>query len=689
MLKEANAGPGWVMAINGEWGTGKTTVRNFIEHYLPAKEEPSAPLIFRFNPWMYSGLVELTVAFLDALLGFLRTNKIIEDQGRQYIEKMGSLLQRLPLSFASSGTLGVTVDPTKLLGPDQPEELKNRIGEALAGQKRRVVVLIDDIDRLAVEEIRSLFRAIKAVADFPNVIYVLLFDLGVVSRALASVQGDTGTSYLEKIVQVSFDLPVPDATSLHRLFTTRLDALLNGIEYLPINSTYWGNVFHDGIAPLIDSPRKVVRLLNLIALTFPALKREVNAVDYIAICTLQVFAPNIYRLILRDPELFTKVGDEWGTNTRKEQNRARLDQALAQLGASGPTVQSLLKRIFPQVDALYRNMGFGQHSFSAWYRDRRVCSPEVLPVYFRFAPPESQVTHEEIRELLTSMSDEAAFVERLRALGQKRLTDNTILARHALESLWHYAEEQKQLPATSVPSAIRALFHVGDELIALDPERPGMFGIDMGMVISRLLFRLMRRIRGPQLDTLLEEAAKKAPSLGLLVSEISMFGQSLGKYESEPSSPDDQRVDAPTLAKLEAIGADRIREASRDMKKFFEHRECLSFLWRWTNWGRPDEAKTYVAAAIKSDEHFVQFAQAACGNAYIASIEDRVSSRETRFAVESLDAFGEILIVIARAQEICAKDDTSEPTKRLLNELASQATDWQQRFEQKGNKPQQ
>jgi hypothetical protein len=47
---------------------------------------------------------------------------------------------------------------------------------ALAGQKTRFLIVIDDIDRLAPDETLLIFRLVKSVGRLPNVIYLLVFD---------------------------------------------------------------------------------------------------------------------------------------------------------------------------------------------------------------------------------------------------------------------------------------------------------------------------------------------------------------------------------------------------------------------------------------------------------------------------------------------------------------------------------
>ncbi len=69
------------------------------------------------------------------------------------------------------------------------------------------MVIIDDIDRLTAAEIRQIFQLVKLSARFPYVVYVLAFDRDAVAEALSELGVTSGEEYLEKIVQVSFDLP--------------------------------------------------------------------------------------------------------------------------------------------------------------------------------------------------------------------------------------------------------------------------------------------------------------------------------------------------------------------------------------------------------------------------------------------------------------------------------------------------
>ncbi len=110
---------------------------------------------------------------------------------------------------------------------------------------------------------------VKALADFPNVIYLLSFDKLVVAEALAKSLGVNGSAYLEKIVQASFALPAVDSPRLQRKLFAELDVLINSLPTATFDSTYWGNVYFDGLKHFIRKPRDIVRLINALAVTYP------------------------------------------------------------------------------------------------------------------------------------------------------------------------------------------------------------------------------------------------------------------------------------------------------------------------------------------------------------------------------------------------------------------------------------
>jgi predicted KAP-like P-loop ATPase len=109
----------------------------------------------------------------------------------------------------------------KAFGVDKSiEGAKKKLAKALRASDQRIIVIIDDLDRLMPSEMRSVFSLVKSLGDLPNVLYVLSFDDSVVQKALQDSAEKIDPAFLEKIVQVSLKLPPPWREEL-RLFYLR------------------------------------------------------------------------------------------------------------------------------------------------------------------------------------------------------------------------------------------------------------------------------------------------------------------------------------------------------------------------------------------------------------------------------------------------------------------------------------
>jgi len=96
-------------------------------------------------------------------------------------------------------------------------EIKDDLKGLLRNLEKSILVVMDDIDRLSSDEIKLLFQLIKANADFPNVVYLLLFQRDIVEKSLESSAPLTGQDFLEKIVQVGFNIPQIERARLEKV----------------------------------------------------------------------------------------------------------------------------------------------------------------------------------------------------------------------------------------------------------------------------------------------------------------------------------------------------------------------------------------------------------------------------------------------------------------------------------------
>ena len=299
---------GLVMAINGPWGSGKSSMLNLVKYELKTVLEHEGPIVIEFNPWWFNGRDQLATQMLTQLGEKLRggDSKFLVGAGNLMSEYSSALSAMVALS---TGIPWIDKPVNFLLKrlkykPKEVHKIKADIAQRLKDSDRRILLIVDDLDRLTPDEIREVFRVVKALADFPNVIYLLSFDKAVVADSLGKSLAVDGSAYLEKIIQASFALPAVDSTRLQRKLFTELDALAGSLPTVQPESTYWGNVYFDGLNTFFNKPRDIVRLMNVLAVTYPPVAGEVNPVDYIALECLRIFAPHIYRTIRDNKDMF-------------------------------------------------------------------------------------------------------------------------------------------------------------------------------------------------------------------------------------------------------------------------------------------------------------------------------------------------------------------------------------------------
>lgn len=105
---------------------------------------------------------------------------------------------------------------------------KEEVTKALSHQSHKFIVIIDDIDRLNNNQIKLIFQLVNSLAGFPNLIYLLSFDREIVVRALSEEQKCNGEEYLEKIIQVPFNIPEAKGDLVQSVFFEKLNKLWFG-----------------------------------------------------------------------------------------------------------------------------------------------------------------------------------------------------------------------------------------------------------------------------------------------------------------------------------------------------------------------------------------------------------------------------------------------------------------------------
>jgi len=582
-----------VIGIYGPWGDGKSSTLYLMEEALARH---SNVIRVRFNPWNFDAEEQLLRGFFatlsDALGKSLSTKG--EDLGR-LLKQYGSLLSVASVSIAGAVQLGLG-DAAKGLGEALSnvtlDELRGRVEAVLCEQGKRIVILIDDIDRLDRREIQAIFRLIKLSASFEYTSYVLAFDDKMVAAALGERYGEgnveAGRAFLEKIVQVPLHLPPADQLSLRKVTFEGVDAAvrLSGIELSQEQVEAFVRHFVDGLEPRLTTPRQAKLFVNVLQFALPILKGEVHPVDHMLIEGIRIFYPKLYVTIRDNPEYFLKADQNSGRDDSFRRRAGELiDSALEGIGITDKEMvrRRLLEVLFPRL----RNTIYGPDWDERWHREQRICSTEYFQRYFNYGVPAGDVPDLKVNQLLeiAGSVDDAKIDRLLIEIGGTNGTSRLI-------SKLRLREESIECQAAA--RLALALCRKG----SLVPREKQMFISDWtfsqaAILVSKLIQRLPL---GKEREDLARRIIKEAEPLAFAF-------ECLRWLRKDTESPEEKRVIAPEIEEeLGDMLGERVRsEASKGPLYRSHGTDGPRLLWIWNKYAQPGEVEAYLRKRFETD----------------------------------------------------------------------------------------
>jgi predicted KAP-like P-loop ATPase len=436
-IRSSAGSESFVVGINGKWGSGKSSVVNLCATELKKQAtDPGQQIdVLRFNPWNFADQNQLVLQFFRQFTGHLRklgtrgaaTINILVENLDAYATALAPPIEALPYVKWVWPWLrsGVGLARKKWgLGQDL-ESMFDTISTQLETLKRKTVVIIDDLDRLNASEIRQVFQLVKVSARFPHVVYILAFDKSVVALALADLKVGSGEEYLEKIVQVPFDLPPISESILTKMISDSLDDLLSRYPTAHFDNHRFQNLFFSGCRQSFESLRDVRRFLNSLEFGFGMIGREANGVDFIGLEALRIFHPAVYEVVRRNKKLFAGYVDVFTERRGHEAFQAELNRTLEGTG-DVERVKDLLVELFPKLAYAYSNRVYGTESETDWEKDLRVASSRYFDLYFQLTLPNDEVSVAEIDQAVEAARDTSAFGDALVSFLQSKRIVNAI-----------------------------------------------------------------------------------------------------------------------------------------------------------------------------------------------------------------------------------------------------------------------
>lgn len=603
-----------VVGIYGPWGDGKTSVLNMMEEALRSEE---GVIIVGFNPWYFENEAQLIRAFFDTLSDAIgkRLTTVREDVGK-FLSKYGELLSIASLSI-SGGAVDVNLGAGaaavgRALSSLELEDLKKRIDALLVESKKRVVVFIDDVDRLERTEIHAILKLIKLAGGFQNTSYVLAFDQEIVSASLGERYGAggaaAGRSFLEKIVQVPLHLPDAEPEDLRSLVFEGVDDVLstNGIELEHEDIEAFVKHFVDGVLPAIRTPRQAGRFVNAIRFAVPLLNGEAHVVDQLLLEALRTAYPDLYVSIRDNQDTYTGrefAADARDTRTAREAATRIVNAALDKLPSDRrEPARNLVKALFPRIRGLFGGMNYGVGHEDEWAGQKRIASGSYFRRYFQYAVPVRDVADADVADVIAAArsGDGRKIDAFFDNVGQRKAWSR------ALDKLFAHIE-------TLEPAAAQALALGVASQAARMPHERGFLSMFMSTPsrAAILIGRLIERIDDRPLKVAVSTDVVRASTSLVFAKEC------LRWVKARDREPEVGLNDA-EMKQVGRVLASRIKDEIVNDAEYWNHGSDLGgLLWIWKTYGDEDDLETFLTGRFeKAPTEAVRLLEAFVGRAY-------------------------------------------------------------------------
>ena len=280
----------FTFGIVAPWGNGKTSFLYMMKEHIEAKNADDV-VIMSFHPWKYGKSSNLTYLFFEELSKALAPYSTIFSRDIIRYARSVSSIENSTMKFLGS-ILGCLVPQTV---EEQYEDLKKKI----SNMQRKIVVFIDDIDRLGANEIEELFRLVRNTSNLPSMYFVMAYDKKYVVDTLKNMFPSHSLSYTEKILQEEFFLPIIKGNELRAVLREKLSAFLDSEEMEQVDKLLNRELFNSiDVFDYLGNIRDIKRLANALQLHLIKLHGEIDICDYIILEILRQQYPFVLALII-------------------------------------------------------------------------------------------------------------------------------------------------------------------------------------------------------------------------------------------------------------------------------------------------------------------------------------------------------------------------------------------------------
>ena len=442
IIEQISVNEKFIIGLDGEWGTGKTSCMYLLKEELLNRD--SDVVCININAWSYNGntdsiLLDIFCQLEQYIINDSEssnddndhnkgcivpkilhryTNIAHRQKAEAQVQKMGGVLNSLASIFSDAniagipirvGELGTEVLRTLLANSTNFNKMNKEIRKKLDDKK--VLVVIDDIDRLDSNSVVGLLSAISTVSSFDGFIYMLPFDSNILNSCISEYFGsDTHRQlYFEKIVQLCIKLPKTPSRIIARIFITEFQSILARYNYEYEDIDRESKMLeYCNVMDIIETPRDIKRIYISAYCISNAISRMLSLVDIIYLETIRIKEPRLHDLIYRNKDLFVRT-DNSRTVKNLNDKRSRINEIFEKY----PKYEKILRYLFAYM-ASYMNSNIVElDSYS-----NSISNPEIFQLYYTLIMNENTEELSLVESIVSESKDIANVCDSIRSLSE-------------------------------------------------------------------------------------------------------------------------------------------------------------------------------------------------------------------------------------------------------------------------------
>lgn len=655
-IRSAKGANSVVLALAGPWGSGKSSLLNLIEGELKETATEKAPLVLSFNPWWFTESGQLIPAFLQQL-----SAAVARDEVKDVLGGAADALDDLALALAAPGSQlerHIRQTDSQHAGEEAQgrkfdrdiQKVRARVADIFRNTDRRILIFMDDIDRLSPEEMSQLLLIVRAIADFPHTTYVLSFDYEVVVGAMENKLGVDGRTYLEKVIQLQIDVPLPTRMTLERMVIGQLAEIDPGSQALDDETKMiFRMIFESGIKHFLATPRACTRFLNVVRFIFPTVKGQIFLPDLLGLSCLMAFSSQAIQAIRSFQDAFVGPCDERGRGwVELSSFHEKWLEKIAD--KDRPFVEALVRQMFPKVAWALNGPIKGDSYLPTWAEKKRICSPLHFDTYFRLGLSAGEASEYQWQNLVELLDDATSFAKALHQFGplgdEKAESWMMDLLQQASDFVADKAESDQ------AQRMFQALMKRGDHID--DVETGAQTGwIEPIHRVVNLLIECLQRLE--HADHRLETCKKSILDEAGLYTSSELLDQLEHRTDllASPGEQVESRSKNGQLMELVKALDQRIQRAIDD-GTLFEHPRQIRILKQWYRYGRKKAVQQQMDIICQEPQRLCETLKLIINDPSLATDGDQVG--QSGFPLELIRNFFDVKQLVQSIESICDEE---------------------------------